>query len=282
MKFNPMTCVNILEDCIKTKLYLRPEHTEQYDHFMQWAATSVPQVALLNQAPNTSGTYHVDVNALLGKLKLKTAANLFANKTPNIVISNRNVEVSVMSGTKAYIYVDGSALFAAYIFYHTIEGDFLTNLKNATKTQLTKKRFNKIPNPHLMKLYTDHSIEDANGILIIAFSYIAYILANVHHTAKKVTKRSKFYIEPSIIKSGIHEYTNSPKISKAKNIKLACLEISYEEIQSQDQLFTFVNSYNGDGVDDWLYFRSFAGDRWAVSPSLGFKRKLNISEFYNI
>jgi hypothetical protein len=271
-----------IKTALDHKEFLSSNSLNALDKFFITSAQIFHQVSLINLTKTTYNNFIVNVTAMLKKFKIEKVSKVFSI-IPRLEICNNYILVQSNTDHKKHIYIHESKLIEAFIFNHIIEGDFIERLKTWTVHDLRNMvSYSKYNNPYLLDLYKDLSYEEANELILIAFIYVAFVLEFSKVEIKPISKASKYFIKPSSVMIASQNATNSLEVSKAENQRLFCLELTSEEILQQHAKFPLVYGYDGNEVDDWFYFRSYAGDRWAVSPSLKIRRKLNISEYHNI
>lgn len=283
--------IRTLINCIQNQNYLRAEEFDAYSTFGKFTKANYHQVGLVlgGYHGHDTGTQPVKMDIVFSALKLTNLKNLVVRHGNSIQVLCNDRGLYIKTPTQERrIEINFRNIVAAYVFYSIAEGDFIENVKGRTVANLKKELIAKIPSPYLDNHVKDSlkslSIEDANIIFSVIYGYMAFVLTKcINGSVKKATKRSKFYIEPVIDQVHKEQYTNSKKVAEDKKMRLFCQNVSEEEHKRHDELFTLTTGYDGYDVDDWVYFGTGSrGGRYALSPSLGIKRKLNISEYYNL
>lgn len=287
--------IQVIKTRIAKQSYLDDDETLQFSKFGDFIKSYYHQVGLLMDRSVGHNTDHNPFSSLklADSLKSPILKKLFSKHSLNMDLicakHNLYIKPSAEGGLKSIHFRN---VVGAYVFYSIAQGDFLENIKSATLTSLKKEPLIKVPNPFLKHELSNLSIIDANIVVCVMFALMGFVMSiPCTGKTKRVTSRSKFYIEPTIENNYGRKSTNSQKIkSKNKDYSLSYKSVERDEYSKHCALFTTVYGYEGYDVDDWLYFRFFEGavnsgyceEKYALSPSLGIKRKFSLAEYYNV
>lgn len=277
---------------IQNQEYLSTVESEDYVKFGHFTKANFHQVAHLmgNFTSHGTDTQPVKMNLLLEALNLPVLKKLVEQRGQGFEVLCNHYRMYVkLNKYGNQISINFSDLVASYVFYSIVEGDFLKNLESLAEADLSNQLIAKIPNAHFNHLLKGQLGEltplDQNLFLVAVYGYMAFVISKCANKIVRppVSKISMYYLAPVVTKSNQLTCTNSKELAKFNGYSLSCHTVSRAEFDSLSRLFTLTHGYDGTDADDWLYYST--GDRYgryALSPSLGIKRKLNISEFYNL
>lgn len=287
--------IKVIKTRIANQSYLDWEETVQFSKFGDFIKSYYHQVGRLMNKFTGHNTDHNPFSSLklADSLKSPILKKLFSKHSLNMDLicakHNLYIQPSAEGGMRSIHFRN---VVGAFVFYSIAQGDFIENIKSATLTSLKKEPLIKVPNPFLKHELRDLSVIDANIVVCVMFGLMSYVMSiPCTGKTKRVTSRSQFYIEPTIKTNYGRKSTNSAKVkSKNKDYSLTYKSVDRLEYKKHCALFTVVHGYDGYDVDDWLYFRFYEGavnsgyceDKYALSPSLGIKRKFSIGEYYNL
>lgn len=287
----PKNSIKGLIDRIQNKDYIQGYEGNDFSDFGKFVKSNFHQVALMlgGFSGHSTDTQPVKMTLLLKALELPVLKQMVGqeNKGFDMLCNHHCLYVKPSKNTRQ-ISMHFSDVVTSFVFYSIAEGDFVKNIENLSETDLQTTPIAKIPNPYFNKGLKDQlntlSVEDANLFFVAVYGFMAFVIRKCFRApTKPVPPQSLFYIEPVVTKGNQMTYTNSQKLAKQNGYSLKCETVSASKLDELSRLFNMTHGYDGSDVDDWIYFSTGCRyGRYALSPSLGIKRKLNASEFYNL
>lgn len=278
---------------IANQRYVERNEVELFQNTSKLAVAKFHKLGLmLTKYGHMKIAYTVDTDSFYKTMKLTTLKSK-AKKLGNdfqLILDGNAVCVRLSDSIKIRS-IQSRELISAFIFYSIAQGDFISNLKTMNAADFRKEKIIKVPNPFIPKHLIEHlTTELENTLIATLFSLVTFILEQAETVAEPIKVTKKFALKPLRKTIANKQFSNCQADAKANDLGLGMVEISKITYLKHNNLFKSVVGYEGGDVSDWQYFRYMEGainaglyeDRYAVSPSLGIKRNLNISEYYNV
>lgn len=283
---------NKLSLSIQNNDYLSDAELSEFSQFMKYKLQCTHQIGLL-LSKGARDRYHLNVQLLLDSIGLGPLTERFGSVLNNLDL--RVSETSLYMGIKDTNFQQDMPfrnLIGAYSFFCIAQakGNFIQYMSEQAQLDLSAESIIKVPNPHLQSYFQkNQSIRDTNIYVAIAFALIA-LAVNPSLADDLKAPQVDFDLVPTQVELHGSTICNCSVLAKLNNSKLAMAQIDRPTYEAHRNAFTQTQGYDGYDVDDWMYFRFYEGAinsgmceaKYAISPSLGIMRGINIGEYYNL
>lgn len=287
---NTLSLSKTLQDKIAANDYLAIKDVDNYHKLVCHALQCYHQLGFVLKLDKNKDQHQLDFMKLWGSLGLEVLRDVFGDCKEQVTVKLYNNTFSVsLANTKLDDFYKN--MIGAYVFFCIAQakGNFIQYMTELALTDLSNESIIKVPNPFLDKfLKTNSSVRDTNLILSIIFSLIALVvnpnLASVHRPVGVP-------VDLVVVEKDLYGkmFCNCSTTSSKNSFSLSMLQIDRSTYESHLS-FQNIKAYEGYDVDDWVYYRFYEGtinagmfeSKYAISPSLGVKRGLNIGEYYNL
>lgn len=297
MANNELSSIDVIAQVVRARIakqrYVESSEVDLFQNTVKFAVAKYHKLGLmLSSNGRMNNQYTVNSDSLFKSMKLttlkSTGKKLGSDFKLTLDVNYVNVKLSDSIKIRC---IHGRDLISAFIFYSIAQGDFISNLKTMNAADFRKEKIIKVPNPFIPKHLIEHlTTELENTLIATLFSLVAFILEQADTVAEPIKVSKRLALTPLRKTIANKQYSNCKADAKANGLGLGMVEISKITYTKHKNLFISVLGYEGGDVSDWQYFRYMDGainsglfeDRYAVSPSLGIKRNLSTSEFYNV
>lgn len=277
---------------IKLNQYLADHETHKYSGFLGDAVGSFHQFGLILYRNGNDRSYYLNVQKIWEFLGIESLIQTFGDELESFKFKLAESDLYVMNtDLSVNVGIGFREIIGAYVFFNIAQAqsDFIGYLKNYSDVDLQSASIIKVPNPFLgYFLKNVPNVLHSNFILCTCFSLMA--LAISHKSTEQFKPKGSYdEIEPAYGRNTV-TLTNCAKTAQKNGYKLSCLEVDAAIQESHIEKFILTQGYGGYDADDWVYYRVVSGKVadgtcrgcYAISPSLGIRRSINIAEYYNM